>query len=336
MVSELTHAIDSDAGAAKVLDEVLKGEITLRPGQTISLKSWPTIEVKLTGGKYDGSITSATAKALVELQHAFDHAYLRLARPKGRRLTDAEKQKTAISAKVEKGSSFLTIDLNPALTNLATALTDKMTPEQIVITILGLGMIAGSTVIAKQYVKSRAERVGRAQELAANVSLSDNETKRLEIVTKAMSRQPVLRLAHEDFDHARDEMLRSASDAESINFDGVTLTGEQSRILPREPRSASEEAQLNGTYTVSAVSWSADGGEAILDLRSTEETLEFRATLSTRSLMQKDKDLLAAAGWDRKPIYISINARMLRGEVTKATIVGFDWEALRKKESDEQ
>lgn len=324
--------ITSDEAAAHALEQALRSRLELAPGQQIRIENWPTIEIVLTGPHYDGTITAATAKALIELQHAIDQAYLSLVRPDGKRLTDAEKQRTAFTATVDKGSSVVSVDLNPVMTQLAADLVNKMSPVQIIITVLGLGMIAGAAVIAKQYVKSRAEKAGKAAELAAQVNLSEQETKRLAIVTEAMKRQPQLAQAWEDFDDARDAILRSAADAETINLDGVVLTGEQARRLPREPRATSEEAQLNGVYLITAVTWPSDD-EAILDLRSTEKTLEMRASLNTRSLLQKDRNLLAAAEWNRTPVYLSINARLLRGEVTKATIVGVHWDALRDVKS---
>lgn len=325
-----TPAISNDARAIEILEQALRKQLTPVSGQTLELKGWPTITITLTGPSYKGTITAATAKALIEIQHAVDQVYLDLVRPDGKRLTDAEKRKTAITATVNEGSSILNVEMGDAFTRLASELVSKMTPEQIIITVLGLGMIAGSTLVAKEYVKARATKAGKEKELATQVALSEQETKRLGIVTEAMSRQPKLVYAREEFDAARDEVLRSAADADTVSLDGVTMTGEQAKALPRQPRASSEDAQLNDTYLITAVSWPSGGDEAILDLRSTTATREFKAALLTRSLMQKDKDLLAAAEWSRTPVYLQINARMLRGEVTKATIVGFDWERLRQ------
>ena len=113
--------ISSDADAAQVLQDVLRNQLSLAPDQQIKMQGWPTVEIRLTGPNYDGTITAATAKALVELQHAADQAYLNLVRPSGRRLTDAEKSRTAITAKVEKGSSLLTVDFSEFAKTLATA-----------------------------------------------------------------------------------------------------------------------------------------------------------------------------------------------------------------------
>ena len=43
-----------------------------------------------------------------------------------------------------------------------------------------------------------------------------------------------------------------------------------------------------------------------------------------------DKDLIAKAEWSRTPLYLQVNARLLRGDVASATVVGFDWDKLRE------
>ncbi|RMX18886.1 hypothetical protein EBQ34_00550 [Vandammella animalimorsus] len=322
--------ITNDEEAARLLERALLG-LLVPEGCTLELKGWPTVEIKLTGSIYHGTITAATAKALIEMQQAVDRAYLRLMRPNATRLNAEERRKTAITAKVQPGSSLITVDLSAPLSQLVTELTAKMSPENIIITVLGLGLIGGATVVAKHYIKTRAEQASKANELAAQVVMSQEETKRLAVVTQAMGQRPDLARAMDDFNDARDAVLRSAVNAVSLNLDGVALTGNQARQLYREPRSASEEVRLDGVYLIGAVSWPAGADEVILDLRAMDKTLEFRASLNTRSLLAQDRDLLAAAEWERTPIYLSINAKMLRGQVTKAVIVGFDWEALRQK-----
>lgn len=325
--------VSNESHAAEILEQALREHLTLEPDQVLELKGWPSITLTLTGPSYEGTITAATAKALIEIQHAVDQTYISLVRPGAKRLTDAEKRRTTITARVNKGSSIVNVEMGDAFTRLASDLASKMSPDQIIITVLGVSLIAGSTLVAKEYVRARAAKAGKEAELATEVALSEQETKRLKIVAEATSRQPKLVDAREEFDAARDEVLRSAAGAETVNLDGVKMTGEQARALPREPRTSSVEVQLNGTYLIGAVSWPAGDEEAVLDLRSTAVTREFKATLLTRSLMQKDKDLLASAEWSRTPVYLQINARMLRGEVTKATIVGFDWDKLRQLSS---
>lgn len=319
--------ITSDDLAVKLLKEALENELG-DDAVLFDFSAWPTVDIELKGPHYNGTITAATAQALIEYQRAIEHAYMRLVKPSAKRLSAEEKRQIAIKAKVEKGSTFLTIDFNAALTEISQQLIGKMSPSDIIITVLGLGMIAGGSVVAKAYFKERSARLIKDKELAQQLSLSGEETKRLEVVTRAMTKQTKLAVTKEDFDDARDVVLRSAADSTSLTFEGIQLTPAQAASLAREPRTNSVEVQLNGTYSIVGVTWT-DDEEVSLDLRGTDQSLEFKATLSTMSLMPKDKKLLADAEWSRTPVYLSINGKKLRDEVVKATVVGFDWEKLR-------
>lgn len=328
MATSRKKVITSDEEALALLEKALQEQGN--PNSVLQLDGWPTVSIKLKGANYDGTITAGTAQALIDYQKAVEHAYLQLVATGSKKLTLQEKRQLVVTAKVEKGSTFLTIDLNEALTQIATQLIGKMSPNDIIITVLGLGAIAGASVVAKAFAKERSERLTKDAELQGRLALSKEETKRLEVVTQAMKQQPKLTLAKEEFDDARDGVLRSSADADSVELDGVVLTGQQATTMARQPRTKSEDAQLNGVYIITGVTWPSEG-EVFLDLRSVDKNGEFKASLSTESLLQRDKDLIAKAEWDRTPLYLSINAKKLRGEVVSAAVVGFDWEKLRAR-----
>lgn len=323
------RTISSDEDAITLLDVALE-----TPAQTegvqLSFDGWPQVEIKLTGSNYKGTITANAAQMVIEYQKAFEHAFLELVKPTSTRLSNAEKKQLAVTAKVNKGSTILTLDFNAALTQLATQLIGKMSPNEILIAILGLGTIAGATFVAKSFVKERAARLTKVSELDAQLQLSKQETARLDVVTKAMQAQPKLAYVKEDFDGARDAVLRNASDAKTLTFEGIELTSSQATTMARQPRQESKETQLNGIYYITGVTWPNDES-AMLELRAVETTREFKASLSAESLLPKDKTLIAKAEWDRTPLYLSINARLLRDQVVSATVVGFDWDRLRSK-----
>ncbi|MBF5006386.1 hypothetical protein [Diaphorobacter caeni] len=329
MATQQEITISTDEDAVALLSIALETPAETE-GAVLVFDNWPQVEIKLTGTHYEGTITANAAQMLIEYQKAFEHAFLELVKPKSTRLTNSEKKDLAITAEVKKGSTLLTLDFNAALTQLSTQLVGKMTPNEILIAILGLGTIAGATFVVKTFVKERATRLTRTAELDSQTQLSEQETKRLQIVTQAMQAQPKLAFVKDDFDNARDAVLRNASDANTLSLDGVKMTSTQAVQMARQPRESSKEAQLNGVYYITGVSW-PDDVTASLELRGLENSREFKATLNTESLLQKDKSLIASAEWGRTPLYLSINAKLLRDNVISATVVGFDWDRLRSQ-----
>ena len=55
------------------------------------------------------------------------------------------------------------------------------------------------------------------------------------------------------------------------------------------------------------------------------EKRELVATMRAHNLTPANKKKLQDCEWGRKTVYLSINAMMLRGEVTAASIVGVEW-----------
>jgi hypothetical protein len=287
----------------------------------IVFDSWPSIKLKLEGSGYDSTITSEMAESLVELQHALNRTFARAVHdaPTARTLTAEEKKNIQFKAKVEKGSSLVTIDLGDYAQKIGLAITDKMTPEMLTITILGLAIAAGATVSYKAFLKSREEQLETETDAKKLVSLSQEETKRLEIFATAMTRNPMLRNANEDFDVARHEMVKSISDATSLSINDVTLDNVSAKAIASSPRVSSKQIQANGNYYIREIKWLKD--EVLLTLEDVGTKRTFKASFNDTSLKPNELAVIKEKEWSRGIVYLSINATELRGDITSATII---------------
>ncbi|MDO9004891.1 MAG: hypothetical protein Q7V20_15705 [Aquabacterium sp.] len=88
---------------------------------------------------------------------------------------------------MEQGSSLIKVDLGEYAQSLATALVGKMTAQDIVITVLGVGIIGGGYLMHKQWLKHRSEDKKVDADTQARVALSQEETRRVEVITKALT-----------------------------------------------------------------------------------------------------------------------------------------------------
>ena len=309
----------------------LVGKIGEKPVK-IEFKNWPIIEIKLVGDGYDSTITPDIAEALIEIQHAMNRSYARFVHgsPNARSLTNEERQEIKFKAKVEKGSSLIKIDLGELSTAVTNALVGKMESSHILIAVLGLALIGGSTLAARAYLKHRSEDKKLDAESKKLVALSTEETKRLEIVTRALAAQPKLQHSQEDFDDARREILRSAGDAKTLTLNGIELPNALARQIASTPRATSKDIQLNGSYVIQKIDWQQEG-DVRLSLTGSDQQLTFIASLSQDSITAAHREILKTAEWDRKTIYMSINATELRGDVTTARIVSVDWPENKAK-----
>ena len=317
--------IKNEAEAFKHLEDALRGEFK-GDAQNISFENWPLITIRLKGKGYNSTITSDVAESLVLLQQALNRAYAREVKQttNARALTADEKRSIKFKAKVKQGSSLIEIDLGDFSQKLINALIDKMEPQQLIITILGIGLIGGGVLAYRSFLKHRSEDLKTQLEAQSRIALSQEETKRNEILVKAITAKPQLGFAQQDFDDVRREVLKSAGDADSITVQGFELSNLDARRIAATPRTESEGVQLNGHYLIQKIDWTQPE-EVRLWLSSTDEKLEFIASLKGESLTPNLRSKLQASEWERKRIHMSINGTRLRGEITTATIINVDW-----------
>lgn len=318
---KITNEIEAFEYLEKALNEELAGNAV-----KIEFNNWPVLTFSLQGDGYDSTITSQMAEALVDLQHAMNRVYARTIRGSKNPnvLTLEQKRSIAFKAKVEKGSSLVTVDMGDFMSDLAMGLVGKMDGTQIVVTVIGLAVAAGAHSVAKAWMQQRSNHRTADLAMQERLAMSAAETSRLVIFQKALTDNSFVRNGEQDFSDARHSFVKGVADASSMKFQGVELLNSQARIIASTPRTAAEEVQLNGDYRINKLDWTKEG-EVRISLFGTNQALEFTARLNTATLMAPQKEMLKASEWDRRTLHLQINATKLRGEVTTATIVGIDW-----------
>lgn len=304
----------------------MSNELADRP-YVLEFENWPVLTLRFVGEGYNSTITPQIAEALIELQHAMNRSYARLVRhaASANVLTKEERKAIEFKAKVDEGSSLITVDLGEYAQTLTTALVGKMTGTELVITILGLAITGGALVAYKSFLAARSEDKKIDQATQQTMKLSEQETQRMQILANALTQRPALQAAHEDFDNVRHDILKSVGDASQLEVQGIGLSQEQAKKIASTPRSKPEDVQLNGTYRIVKLDWSKED-EVRISLFSLGATqLEFTASMRAHNLTEQNIEKLKACEWERKPIHLSINATVLRGSVTTATIVGVEW-----------
>lgn len=318
--------ITSEEQAFEVLQRALADEFA-DANVRLNFDGWPVLTIELEGEGYQSTITAPMAEGLVQLQRAMNRAYAQLVKGTGNAtaLTNEEKASIQFKAKVDDGSSLITVNVANFAEKVALATVGKMTSTDLVITIVSLAAIAGSTVAYRAFLKARSDDKKVELETQARIALSENERARQEHLTNALTRVPRLRHVSDDFDDARTEILKGVADAKSIELQGTLLTNAEARTLASTTRQRAEEVRLDGVYYIHRIDWSRPD-EARLTLVGQEaQAREFVATLGILDLRPAHKAILQSAEWERRTLHLTINATQLRGDVTTARIVGVAW-----------
>ncbi|SFN48435.1 hypothetical protein SAMN05660284_01600 [Formivibrio citricus] len=317
----MKYTIENESEAFLLLEDALGGKIGM-DALELDFKGWPVVNIRVCGEGYDSTITPEMANAIIELQHAIHRSYARIVHNKSnaRCLNGTEKDQLRLKVKVQKGSTNLPVDLTEYLKTVTTQVIDKVTPEQVVTMVVSIALIAGGCWAYKAFLNARVREKEVDAETHKAIALSEQETKRSEIMAKALSRDERLLHVKSDFDQARNEILKGTADAKMIQVGDLTLSGESARKLAHSARAESIDVQLNGNYIIIEVHHSHPD-EVRLKLNRCSDGKEFYAKFRDASLDQEQIKILQRAEWDRSKVYLSINATELRGEVTTATVV---------------
>jgi hypothetical protein len=236
-----------------------------------------------------------------------------------------------VSATVDEGSSLVDVDLGTWAETLSAALVGKMTGTEIVIAVLGSAVVVTAGWLLKQHLKNRSDEKKLELENAQRLLLSQEETKRLEVVTRAMHSSAVVRETEAFAEATRDSLLKSAFDAESFSMQGaVTVSGDEARKAYRSKRREPLEVQLNGNYSIKSFSWADDFQTARVRVQREDDNMEFTADLSVLSLTEEQRTRFKDATFDHARVYLKVNATVLSEQVTTARIVSVDEQPPRQ------
>lgn len=318
--------VESEDTAIELLQTALNGGYE---GEAVKLdfEHWPVVRLKYTGEKFKGTITPDIAQAIVDLQEVLNRSYALAVKHTSslRGLTEEERRALQVVATVDDGSSLVEIALGNWAERLSTELVGKMTGTEIVITVLGASVVVTAGWLLKNHLKNRSEEKKLELENAQRLSLSQEETRRLTIVTEAMKSNAIVRETEAFAELARDALVKSAFDAESFTAqEAVTITGEEARKTYRAKRREPIEVQLNGNYLIKSFTWAEDFDSARVRVQREDDNVEFAADLSVQALTSEQKARFKDATFDHLRVYLKVNATVLSDQVTTARIVSVD------------
>lgn len=301
----------------------LMEKLLLEEGPTdfikISFNKWPNLEIKLDGEHFNSSITPKVMESFIALQKGINSTYtlLRHNTGKSRNLTNEERHALEVVVKVNPGCSDLRAFLDLPLSKIAEGVVTNMNGSEMVIAILGCAALYAGTTCFKSYLQNQKEK----KDSDTLISMTNQETKRMEIFSQALQQSPQLKTINTEAEDVYNSILKGAATAKSIQVAGLKLAKSEVTEILRTSRTKSQDTQLNGEYKVLAVD-SANPDHYKVDLEF-EDGREFTARLDQQFLATKEQNrkYIESALWDRSSIYLLVNATELRGDVTKATII---------------
>lgn len=319
--------VESEQQAFDLIEEYLTGNAI---PEGVTFTGWPNLTIRLTGEKFNKSLTPSVMKGFVEMQSQINKSYA-LAKygiPDVRRLTKEELDALEIEVTVEQGSSLVEVNIDGFLTKLTQELAGKMTGTEIVITVLGAAVIWGGVTAFKRFLEYRKDtrmaeiaKEGDKESLRTMQVMSQEETKRLQVISEMIAKKPLLDNMDRMSYDAKTQMVKSFVRSDTAEIDGVTIDSETAKELVTNARRRSIEMRIDGVYRIEEVN-NTDPESFKVKVRRVDSDQRLTCVVQDVFLDESgNKEALQRAEWERKPVHLSINAKHVDGDIKSAVIL---------------
>jgi hypothetical protein len=285
----------------------------------INIGHWPVLHLKVDGNRFSSSMNAKMMSAFLDLQNNIYRTYAKLQYdlPNGRLLTNEDKSYLELMVGVKPGSSLLNVNFEDICKKLIEGAIPKMDGKHFVVLGVSAMLLWTSHAVINGYIASQTEQ----KKIEASVSLSKEETRRLEIMKEATSVAPYVGINKMMSEEVINKILKGSLHADSITIGGHTFDRKQVEQLIRSERSISNEVRLDGEYRILKVD-SSSASSFKVELQDTKTFRSFGAVLQDSTVTkERNKELLQEAEWNRQPINLAINAREVKGDITSAVIL---------------
>lgn len=331
-----TLIISDEQSAVLLLEQLLQDDIDI-DFSSVQFKGWGDFTIRLTGEKFDNSLTPTVMRGIIELQQALYRSYaLAVYNDENpNRLTKQERQQLELRVEVKKGSSLINIDVDQAIGEILTAAVSKMSSGHLLAAIILIGILFfGKTVWVRHIEKSQAikEKELENDNMRAVLEQMNKQTqilqegnqKTLDVLEKAIKEIPQSSQLHHIANQAQHELLRSTKYADTVNIDqAVEMTGESAEYFTQSARKTWQNVRLDGKYRLLKVD-STNVRERKVHLENVTTKDVFWATLTDESMDKKHINNLSNAEWSLHPVGLQIAAKSLDGKLKDAQIIGVE------------
>ena len=272
-------------------------------------------------------------EALLTLQNGLlrSLALIKYGDDRASKLTDADKKSVEIVATVSKGTTGIDVNGTDIAKHFLDIVGAKMSSTEEVICavtaiVLFFGyhslklVLANRKEIRLKQIEAEDASSERLEEAKKTILLSEEETRRLDIIRKIADQNPKVAFIENEVGKVLDSALKSAASVDRSNIQDIAITGPVAEDLITTPRASSENILINGIYRILSVDGSQDD-DFRARLEDSKNRERINATLQDSLLRGQEGEVVQKAFWDKKLVFLKLRARLLRGQIRDAEIV---------------
>lgn len=313
--------IKTDDDAWLALNQALVNEI----GDTVNIvfEGWPVFKITLEGEDFNATIPTRIMPPILELQKEIYRIYCRAKYndESTRRLTDEERKQLELVVEVNAGSSAYITKLGKALNEIIK--NTNMTGKEAVILLVSISALITYDFAWKDWLIKKEHE----HRLDVSVRLSEEETHRLEIVTKAMQVNPEIVRTREAIDDLRTDLVKKLQPTDRLKVNAQSIVnGTRAAQIASPPRQLSEDVRMDGEFVINEVKFPKNFGEEYrFNVTRIVDNKTLTVNVSPAKLTDEQLLILRDGGFAVKKTLMEINAKESRGHISSANLVSIKW-----------
>lgn len=228
-----TAKIRTEEDAWALLERVRAGA---PPPDEIDVSDWNPELLYFPDAARGHVISPTTARAVTEFHKSLQRGYAEIVygSPNARLLKARDLERLELEILVTDGSNGLKA-IGDAIENLtselAAALADKMTPEQITNIVLAFLLLYFGSSVAKQWIASAYRKKQKEVDANERMKLSEQETERLQIMASVVSEYKTLATVREEANEAHEALVRPATASDRTRVVGTEITADEAKVI---------------------------------------------------------------------------------------------------------
>lgn len=328
--------IQNEDDAINVLKSYYTGEVADDKIIDFEFDGWPSLDIRLVGDKYSGTITPTVMAGFIELQKEVyrTFAYAKYGSFNTNKLTQKERNELELRVSVKEGSSKFNIDFQALLVSFMENSMSKLTGKQIIYTILPIALMFAGNTAYKSFLEDRKNLRSHELELRkednnakekkalvdAMTFMSEQEIKRLEIMNEIIDSNSYSANVKAHAQNAHIELVKSFKKADTIEIADIVLDTDEMKELIKNAKKEFNQVRLDGTYRILTVDSSVSDIFKVKIINTINDR-QFTALVRDETLQSEYKTIIKNAEWSKKRVDLSITAKEYNDEIKDALII---------------
>ncbi|MDP9527097.1 hypothetical protein [Pseudomonas protegens] len=228
--------IESEQDAINLIKLALNGEF-IDKDVSFDFQGWPSLDINIKGERYHSTLPVGVMKGLVEYQGVLNRAYAIVSENESAKsMSDSERKDLEVVFQVSQGSSEIVGAIAGQLGTLAEQAMLTMSGDELVITILGLGLIFGLSKVALTKFKINGELKAEKQ--------------RLDYAENIVEKNVTLSKVNSDLSKALVTVVKGAYDADHLSLGSIDLDEKEIKSITQRTRSPTEKIRIDDLFLV--------------------------------------------------------------------------------------